>query len=110
MGILVAGILRDSHHGQQFFDPFQLFRFAEALIDLDGLGDDVLDEPARVEGPVGILENDLDVFLEGVSAAPRSVLLNGARCGECKTESGKVVVCLPAVKASEISRIEITLP
>ena len=68
MGILVAGIFRNSYHGQQFFDPFQLFRFAEALIDLDGLGDNVLDEPAGIEGPVGILEDDLDIFLEGVAA------------------------------------------
>ena len=51
-------------HLQQFFDPFDLFRFTETLIYFDGFGNDIFDEPARVQRPVRVLKYDLDILLE----------------------------------------------
>ena len=69
MGIFVAGILGDTDHGQQLFDTGQTLVFAELFVNIQRLRHDVLDQPAGIQRPVRILEDNLHVLLESVAAA-----------------------------------------
>ena len=54
-------------------------------------------------------QRNLYIVLAGIETAPRSVMLNGKACGECSSEPEKLTITLPAVSASETSKIEIKL-
>ncbi len=66
MRILVAGVMRDSNHLQQLLHPLYTLGLSELLIHVQRLSHDILNEPAWVQRPVGILKNDLHVLLEGI--------------------------------------------
>jgi len=51
----------------------------------------------------------LYLLLEGVSAVPARVLLNGAPAGECKAEGTSILVTLPSVPATSLTTIEVQL-
>ena len=73
VGVLVAGVGGDAHHLQKGLHPLEPLRLPQLFVDVDGLRHDVLDQPAGVQGPVGVLEDDLHVLLEGVAALPGAV-------------------------------------
>ena len=52
---------------------------------------------------------ELYVVLEGVTTAPRVILLNGKPAGVVKEEPGRFVVSFPAIDAREVNRMEIRL-
>ena len=65
--------------------------------------------PREGSYPGASSRRELYVVLEGVTAAPRTILLNGQPSGSCAQENGRTVITFPAVNALESNRMEIVL-
>ncbi len=61
--VAVLGVEPDQ--AQQVSDPLRPARLAPGLVDLEGLGDDVVDGQLRVQRGVRVLEDDLQVATHG---------------------------------------------
>ena len=65
--------------------------------------------PREGSYPGASSRRELYVVLEGVTAVPRTILLNGHPAGSCSQENGRTVITFPAVNAAESNRMEIVL-
>ncbi len=54
-------------------------------------------------------DRELYIVLEGVSGAPKKVLLNGIAAGECIIKDGLLLISFPRTSALETNKITITL-
>ena len=56
-----------------------------------------------------LTQRNLYLVLEGVTAVPSKVLLNGAPAGDCKVEGNSILVTLPSVSADSLTTLIIEL-